>query len=92
MSTIHPIYRLRHLLLGVMLAFVLAFWGASATSAEPLKLVCDAGDQRCASPSSVDTALATTIYLPIISSGSNVMAAADGTLYLCVLEPDGDTK
>lgn len=31
-------------------------------------------------------------YLPLISSGSNVMAAADGTLYQCILEPAGDTK
>lgn len=94
MSIMNSIYRLRHLLPGVMLAFVLAFMATAATSAEPLKLVCETGDQRCAGPSSTDSVLTTTVFLPIINNGgdTDVMAAADGTLYLCILEPDGNTK
>lgn len=92
MSTSNPIYRLRHLLLGVMLAFVLAFLGTAATFAEPLKLVCTASDQRCASPSSPDSVLTTTVYLPIINSSDVMTAAANGMLYVCALEPGGNTK
>jgi hypothetical protein len=92
MSTISLTNRLRQRLLGAMLALTLAFMGTAAASAAPLKLICEDGDQPCAGSTAVEPDMATTIYLPLISGGGEVMAAADGTVYLCVLEPDGSTK
>jgi len=92
MSTIKLTYRLRHLLLGTMLALSLAYMGTAAASAAPLKLICEAGDQRCDSSLVADSAMSVTVYLPIVSAGGDVMAAADGTLYVCVLEPDDNTQ
>ncbi len=84
MSTVNPIYRLRHLLLGVMLAFALAFLGAAATLAEPMPpLGCEEGDLHCADPSAPESLLAAAIYLPIVNNGSggdDMIAVTDDAL------------
>lgn len=90
MSTFNLIYRLHHLLLAVMLALMVAFMTTAAASASPLRRLCADGNQQCVSESSAKSTGETTAYAPTISS--NLMVNANGTLYMCVLEPNGDTK